>query len=397
MKIGIYQRYWGRVGGGQRYIGVVAEWLARRHEVEIVYHDDSLPRSALEEAMEIDLARVALRQVPLPLRSGVLPRNPVARLRAEAALGAELSRPYEVFVDSSDVPPFFCHAPRGVLLTHFPLVAFDAFHGHATAEWQARAGAARWLMEAYHRYEWRHRMSGYRHAIVNSEFTRDWIARRWGLRRAAVVYPPLRSGLQPGLKEPLVLALGAFRHGEHKGHGLMIRSFRRLCDQGLSGWRLVLAGAAGQTPEDQDYVAWLRTRAEGYPIAICTDVPGNELLGLFARASLFWHSMGYGIDSQREPQRMEHFGMVAAEAMAAGCVPLVFDGGGLREIVREGEDGYRWQTVEQLERRTLELAAAPERIAALGQSGRRRTEEVFSRDAFEKSLQAALAPVLGES
>ena len=48
--------------------------------------------------------------------------------------------------------------------------------------------------------------------------------------------------------------------------------------------------------------------------------------------------MGYGVDAQREPRRMEHFGMVATEAMAAGCVPIVFCGGGLPEIVSHGVD-----------------------------------------------------------
>jgi len=38
---------------------------------------------------------------------------------------------------------------------------------------------------------------------------------------------------------------------------------------------------------------------------------------------------------------LEHFGITTVEAMAAGCVPLVYDSGGQAEIVSSGYNGYR--------------------------------------------------------
>jgi alpha-1,2-mannosyltransferase len=43
----------------------------------------------------------------------------------------------------------------------------------------------------------------------------------------------------------------------------------------------------------------------------------------------------------------EHFGITIVEAMSAGCVPVVHDSGGPKEIVN-GELGFRWNDVEEI-------------------------------------------------
>jgi len=45
----------------------------------------------------------------------------------------------------------------------------------------------------------------------------------------------------------------------------------------------------------------------------------------------------------------EHFGITIVEAMSAGCVPVVHDSGGPKEIVN-GERGFRWQNLEEIPR-----------------------------------------------
>ena len=50
----------------------------------------------------------------------------------------------------------------------------------------------------------------------------------------------------------------------------------------------------------------------------------------------------------------EHFGITIVEAMAAGCVPIVHDSGGPREIVNE-DVGFRWR----------DLPAAARQISAV--------------------------------
>jgi glycosyltransferase involved in cell wall biosynthesis len=394
MNIGIYQSYWGRVGGGQRYIGVVATVLAQQHSVEMVHHCQNMDVGRLAEAMELDLSRVQFRYVPRQERPAWPSANPLRRLKYEREWGREISAGYDLFVDSSDNVPFFCHARQGALLTHFPLVTFEEFHGHAAESWQKRSWPKRLAAQFFHRLEWKRRFATYQLCVVNANFTRQWIKRLWGLD-SVVVNPPLRNGLTPRPKQPMILTVGAFSHSRHKKHEITLRAFRKLCDGGLSGWRYVMAGACGPADEDQAYLVRLRKEAEGYPLEIRTNVSGGELKQLLEESSLLWHSMGYGVDEQIEPQRMEHFGMVATEAMAAGCIPIVFNGGGLPESVTHGQTGFLWRTLEELGSHTLEATRDETLRQRLAAAARERAR-YFSEEKFTARLLDALAPVLND-
>jgi glycosyltransferase involved in cell wall biosynthesis len=392
MKIGLYQYYWGRIGGGQRYLGAIAEILARQHDVELVHHCADFDRARFDEALELDLSAVSFRYLPEPQRPVWSSPNPFRRLDEERQWASELSRPYDLFINNSDTPPCFSHARRGVLITHFPLLTADEFHGRNSAEWQGRPAWKRLVARVFHHLEWQQRFGTYQLYFVNSHYGQKWIRRRWGLR-AGVIYPPLRRGYPAADKEPLILSIGAFHHLQHKRQDILIDVFKELCDKSLSGWRYVLVGASGPSPEDQAYVARLRAAAQGYPVEIRTDVSGDELRDLLGRASLVWHSMGYGVDEERDPGKFEHFGMVATEAMTNGCVPIVFNGGGLREIVTDGQNGMLWSTLEELKARTLRVAQDESLRKSLSEAALRRSAD-FSGKVFESRVLEALAPVL---
>ena len=78
---------------------------------------------------------------------------------------------------------------------------------------------------------------------------------------------------------------------------------------------------------------------------------------------------------------MEHFGIVTAEAMIAGCVPVVFAGGGQLEIVNHGTDGVLGRTQEELVDRTWDLTRSPARLRKLSASAVGRGDS-FSKGAF---------------
>ena len=73
--------------------------------------------------------------------------------------------------------------------------------------------------------------------------------------------------------------------------------------------------------------------------------------------------------------------MTTAEAMAGGCVPVVIDRAGQREIVREGIDGYRWTTPEELIARTIQVSRDDGLRARLAASAREHAQQ-FSDVAF---------------
>ena len=193
-------------------------------------------------------------------------------------------------------------------------------------------------------------------------------------------------------KESTILGVGRFV--PDKKADILVEAFRALCDRGLEGWRLVLAGGLDTEWEGAvPYVEGLKQRAEGYPIDLRMDVPGPELRKLFQTAAIFWHAKGYGVDPDVNPEHMEHFGIVVVEAMAAGCVPFIFAGGGQQEIVRHGIDGFHWGDPRELSDRTWELIHAPEAsrrdVRRIGSASRG-----VNKQAFVKSFREALADLL---
>jgi glycosyltransferase involved in cell wall biosynthesis len=394
MRIGIYQAYWGQFGGGQRYVGAAAQVLARHHAVELVHHCEGFDPAVVGAALELDLARVKFRYVPRCERPSWGPANPLRRYRLERDWQADISRPYDLFIDNSDSVPFFCHAPRGVLITHFPLVRFEEFHGHQTRDWRSRSLLSRLLSGSYHRLEWRRRLATYGLVLTCSEFSRGWLKALWG-RDAVVVYPPVRGSFRPAEKSNLILGIGAFHHRQHKKHNVLIETFARLCDAGLAGWELALAGGYQPTEENQHYLDGLRAQAGGHPVTFHPNASAAVLRSLLERAAVFWHAMGYGVDQQADPARLEHFGMVATEAMAAGCVPVLFDGGGLRESVAHGKNGFLWRTLDELGTCTLQAIHDAPLRSRLSAAARARAAE-FDEQTFANRLLDVLTPVLAE-
>ncbi len=223
----------------------------------------------------------------------------------------------------------------------------------------------------------------YDRVLANSEYTRGWIRRLWGAD-ADVLFPPIRvHELHPGAKERKIATVGRFFApglGHSKKQLEQVRAFGHMVHKGgMDGWELHVVG--GCEPSQLPYLAQLREAAVGLPVHIHPNAPRSLVDELLATSSLFWAATGYGEDDEKAPWVFEHFGMTTVEAMAAGCVPVVIDKAGQREIVRQGVDGYRWTSLEELEARTRELAADPALCRRLGAAATERAQE-FSEEAF---------------
>ncbi|TMI31163.1 glycosyltransferase [Candidatus Bathyarchaeota archaeon] len=93
-----------------------------------------------------------------------------------------------------------------------------------------------------------------------------------------------------------------------------------------------------------------------------------------ARSKIYLHLM-----------RGEHFGITIVESMSAGCVPVVHDSGGPKEIV--GGSGLRWQKEDDIPRL---LAIADASYEAMSKLSMERAK-AFSREKFDKSFGEVLA------
>jgi glycosyltransferase involved in cell wall biosynthesis len=232
-------------------------------------------------------------------------------------------------------------------------------------------------------------VADYDRVLANSEYTRDWVQRYWGVD-ADVLFPPVDTrGLRPGAKARRIVHVGRFfarGHGHSKKQLELVRAFGQMVRKGgLDGWELHLVG--GVEKAQRPYFEEVRRAAGGLPVELHPNAPRAELEEHLATSAIFWAATGLGEDERRAPWAFEHFGITTVEAMTAGCVPVVIDKAGQREIVRQGVDGYRWETIAELEARTRELIGDAELRERLAGAATQRAEE-FSEEAFAERWHA---------
>jgi glycosyltransferase involved in cell wall biosynthesis/predicted TPR repeat methyltransferase len=328
-RVGLFSDHTLGAGGGERYTFAIARALAERYALDFLAGgDDFRPDAAF-------FRRAFGTEIDYPA------------LRFRSIASAEEMRRYDLLVNVSHfrvLPPL---ARRNVYVTFFPQLL---------SEW----------------------IPHYDAVVTVSRFSASWIERYWGLPGALVAYPSIDpDDFHCAPKEPVILSVGRFfevKDGNVKNHALMIRAFKSLCDQGLRGWRLVLAGSSSE--EQMSYVDRLEKEASGYPVELRRDAPFEELRDLYARASVYWHAAGL-VDSGLTPtaSAAEHFGITILEAMASGAVPVVADAGGAAEIVAAGENGFKCASPQEMADHTLRLIRDPEALARTGRAARERSRD----------------------
>lgn len=234
------------------------------------------------------------------------------------------------------------------------------------------------------------KFSRYQAVVCNSEFTKRFLDIRVS-NRAMVIYPPVHSiEVVNSKKEQLILSVGRFTdfHTAKKQHVLIEAFAQGMKDKKLKEWKLILAG--GLLPTDQNYLARLKEKAKGLPIIIKPNVSHVQLVDYYRRASIYWHAAGYG---ETDPRWMEHFGITTVEAMSAGTVPVVFAGGGQREIVEDGKNGFLWEHPSDLLKQTSILVDDPKKREALRKAAIKRSRD-FGEDAFCAAFDRLLERIM---
>jgi glycosyltransferase involved in cell wall biosynthesis len=359
-RLAIYDHTWQFIGGAQKYGATMAEALRDMGEITLI---GNRPFSAeqLSAWYRLDLEDCSTRLIPLPFfekRGGdfIDPAEIISRAMANpfhAVSRASLG--YDLFINNSMLEMVLPLAARSLFITHFP----------------ERRPRSYFYVDRYDR------------VVGNSLYTAGWIERRWGLKPHVQIYPPVdMPGPRPERKEPIILSVARFDPGGNKQQLDMIRVLQTLVrrhPRAGRGWRLILAGGShGDNPYLRQVRQFLADNP-GLPVELRVNITAAELQELYRRASLFWHFCGLG---QNDPALVEHFGMTVAEAMQSGCIPLVFDGGGMREIVRPAENGYLFSSVVELVGTTVRLFDEPALRASLAaaawSAGKGFSKEVFA-------------------
>ena len=161
--------------------------------------------------------------------------------------------------------------------------------------------------------------------LAVSDFTREFVRERWG-RESTTLYPPCPVELYNDLvnqpKENLVITVG--RIGPEKRMELFLDIARRMP-------RINFAIIGSVSPENKPYSDALRKAAPNNVSFVLA--PLRKVKDILGKAKVYVHCA-----------LNEHFGITIVEAMAAGCVPVVHNSGGAREIVTN-DVGYKWEAV----------------------------------------------------
>lgn len=183
--------------------------------------------------------------------------------------------------------------------------------------------------------------------VCNSNFTKGFIDKEFDVN-SIVIYPPIDvMAFKAGKKENVILSVGRFSQLlQAKRQDILIKAFKRMVDQGLKNWKLVLAGATDVGGDN--YYQELEKTIEKYPIQLIKNPDFQNVKKLYSKSKIFWSASGFGIDEEKEPQKVEHFGMTIVEAMVSGCLPIVVKKGGAKEIIINQENGFFWETENQL-------------------------------------------------
>ncbi|MGZ4865326.1 MAG: glycosyltransferase family 4 protein [Halobacteriota archaeon] len=383
MRVGIFAPGLLVYGGGEKYVCKIAEILSKEHNVDLITFDIPERKVAgvlktLENRLNVNLEDVNLKV--LGISSTAKKKSVVSRLKRSVAL-SRCSKEYDLFINQrvGSLYPEAAHANKNIMIIQVPPTnaKTPVLFGRASAKLFVDSNLAT-----------------YDRIVVYSNFVKKTVEQKYG-RKADVLYPPIDiPPEQRIIKERFILSVGRFFvGGPHSKKQLeMIQAFKQLCNDAKlaeAHWEYHLVGGVSSNESAELYRKMCERQAEGYPIFFHFNAPSETVKDLYSRSTLFWHATGFNEDEKRHPEKMEHFGIVTAEAMSYGCIPVVVGKGGQPEIVHHELNGLLWNTIEELKESTLNLINDPEKRAKMAKAAIEASRQ-FQTDQFEIKVKQLL-------
>lgn len=370
----VYNPFWSTLGGGEKYTLALAEPLSQLPgiSVTLLSTNSLIHKADLEAFSHINLNSVDYRVCPS-----------LTELK-------QITRGAEVFICLSNVKKVESLAQRQVQLLQIPYGEISA----ASIFGKIFSGKLGDVAKDLYRMKLlSFSRSKANLVITNSKFVRDTLARNFGIE-SCVLYPPIQDfSLEGFSRKRVILSVGRFfgRLYNDKRYDVLTEAFRRVSRSDLRGWEYHIVGNAYTDPFTQKMLYSLREKNRGYPVHFHVNCAFELLHQLYNEATIFWHAAGYGVDEERHPENVEHFGMTTVEAMSAGCIPVVIKKGGQKEIILDGVNGFSWSTIEELIDRSVEIARGSVPLAEIRQNARKRFED-FNFERFRQRAVELFSP-----
>lgn len=337
MKIAIYSPYLpDHFGGGERYLFDVAQILSSKHQVFIAIGglaklnktQIKKIRSNYEKFLDVNLDKINFITTPIGTNTNFLKK-------------LFWTKKFDRIYYQTDGSLFFSLAGKNILHIQIPFT-------QKKTSLIERLKLANWQIKN-----------------TNSFFTKSIVEKAWQTKINYVHQPKISlssvfnstvSTANSNIlekKEKIILSVGRFfTHLHSKRQDMMVDSFIKFCQNypGIAkGWQLVLIGSI----ENQNYAKQVAKQAKGFPIKILNQVSREKLENYYKKAAIYWHAAGFEIDEKQNPEKVEHFGITTGEAMLAGCLPIVINKGGQKEILGLDLADLLWETQEELIEKTV--------------------------------------------
>lgn len=246
--------------------------------------------------------------------------------------------------------------------------------------------------------------------IVNSEFTRKSIIEqtsryRLDPKRIDVISPPVNLSR---LELPTLVAAKIqktttirftsvgrfFASGHCKRQDIIARVLQRVALKfDISA---EIYGGLSTNIVDQEFFQAVKACEVPQKITVGANVGRDVIESAMENAHYYIHAAGLGVNSAVNPHQCEHFGITVVEAMANGCIPIVYSVGGPADIVRKAGVGFTFSSENELEQiiTTLSLQGVASKNVIEQMALSYHAANEYSREKFHSKAKAVIEAAL---
>ncbi|MFH0831797.1 MAG: glycosyltransferase [archaeon] len=373
MKICLYDWCLHAIGGGQKFNCKIAEHLSKSNDVDILSMFPA-DKKKLEEMYSVDFSNITFRHL---YEKAFL--NPALLVLLSSRRVESIAREYDLFFNADAISSVKPAAKFNIMYCHFFGLKWPK---QAKSFQEFLKSCAGWILKSL----FRNYARSYDAIYCNSNYTKIWLKKKWNAD-ADVIYPPIDipKKINPA-KKNIILSTG--RLTPDKNYNFVIECFKAVYDSGIKNYECWILGSEPSAK----YLEELRELAQGYPVKIVTNPSNKELSAAYAKSKIFIQAKGLGVNEQKYPALLEHFGMTPVEAMAFGSVPVLLDKGGYKESVENGKSGFLFSTKDEAIQK-IKLLIEDEKLRSKMSRNAMQRAKNFSLERMQKEIDKMMKKV----